>query len=71
MDVELTGWDGGTVMGAPNTVGDRQVHAADDLAFVHRMFYLFNQEYTWPSISEPRRCSCILKQPPVAAAAGV
>jgi len=52
MDVELTGWDGGTVMGAPASAGDLQVHAVDDLAFVNRMFYLFNQAYTWPSLSE-------------------
>jgi asparagine synthase (glutamine-hydrolysing) len=52
MDVELTGWDGGTVMGAPNTVSDLQVHAVDDLAFVNRMYSLFNLKYTWRSFSE-------------------
>jgi asparagine synthase (glutamine-hydrolysing) len=52
MDVNLTGWDGGTVMGHPDSVEPLQVSAVDDAALITRMFYLFNQKYTWPSITE-------------------
>lgn len=52
MDVNLTGWDGGTVMGHSDSIEPLQVSAVDDMALVSRMFYLFNQRYTWPSITE-------------------
>jgi asparagine synthase (glutamine-hydrolysing) len=52
MDVNLTGWDGGTVMGHPDSVEPLQVSAVDDAALITRMFCLFNQEYTWPSMTE-------------------
>jgi len=50
MDVCLTGWDGGTVMG--DTVEPLQVSAVDDAALITRLFYLFNREYTWPSMTD-------------------
>jgi len=52
MDVNLTGWDGGTVMGHPESIEPLQVYAVDNMAFVTRVFYMFNQKYTWPSITE-------------------
>ena len=52
MDVNLTGWDGGTVMGHPDSVEPLLVSAVDDAALITRMFYLCNQKYTWPSITE-------------------
>ncbi len=52
MDVNLTGWDGGTIMGHPAMLEESLTHAVDDLALVNRLFYLFNQKYTWPSITE-------------------
>ena len=52
MDVSLTGWGGGTVMGHNDTIEPLQLCAVDDAAFVTRLFYLFNQKYTWPSLTE-------------------
>jgi asparagine synthase (glutamine-hydrolysing) len=52
MDVNLTGWDGGTRMGSPVCIEPLQVSAVDDAALVTRVFYLFNQKYTWPSVTE-------------------
>jgi len=52
MDVSLTGWDGGTVMGHPESVETLLVNAVDDEALVNRLFFLFNQKFTWPSLME-------------------
>jgi len=52
IDVNLTGWDGGTVMGHSDSIEPLQMHAVDDIALTQRMLYLFNQEYTWPSLLE-------------------
>jgi asparagine synthase (glutamine-hydrolysing) len=52
MDVNLSGWGGGTVMGHNDSVEALQVSAVDDLAITSRLFYLFNNCYTWPSITE-------------------
>lgn len=52
MDVNLTGWGGGTVMGHQDSIEPLQTHAVDDQALTVRLFYLFNQKFTWPSITE-------------------
>ena len=52
IDVNLTGWDGGTVMGHNELIEPLQISAVDELAFITRLYYLFNQKYTWPSINE-------------------
>ena len=52
MEVNLTGWGGGTVMGHRDCIEPLQTLAVDDEAFIVRLFYLFNQKYTWPSITE-------------------
>jgi asparagine synthase (glutamine-hydrolysing) len=52
MDVNLTGWCGGTVMGHDFLTGPLQRSAVDGAALVTRLFHLFNQEYTWPSVTE-------------------
>jgi asparagine synthase (glutamine-hydrolysing) len=52
MDVNLTGWDGGTLMGHADSIEPLQITAVDDSAFLTRLFYLFNQRFTWPSITE-------------------
>ncbi|HLF25333.1 MAG TPA: asparagine synthase-related protein [Anaerolineae bacterium] len=52
MEVNLTGWDGGTVMGHLDSIEPLQMHAVDDLALLTRLFYLFNRKYTWPSMTE-------------------
>ena len=52
MDLKLTGWDGGTVMGHPASIEPLQTAAVDDAALVTHLFWLFNQKYTWPSLTE-------------------
>jgi asparagine synthase (glutamine-hydrolysing) len=52
MDVNLTGWDGGTIMGHTDSIEPLQVSAVDDAALIARVFYMFNQKYTWPSVTE-------------------
>jgi asparagine synthase (glutamine-hydrolysing) len=51
MDVNLTGWGGGTVMGK-RFIEPRLTSAVDDFALTTYFFYKFNQKYTWPSITE-------------------
>jgi len=52
IDVNLTGWDGGTLMGHPDAIEPGQTHAVDDAALTTHLFYLFNQKFTWPSLTE-------------------
>jgi asparagine synthase (glutamine-hydrolysing) len=52
MDVNLSGWDGGTVMGDSDSIEPLQTSPVDDIAYRVRMFYLYNQINTWPSITE-------------------
>jgi asparagine synthase (glutamine-hydrolysing) len=51
-DINLTGWDGGTIMGHKDSVESLQISAVDDAAFTSRLFFMFNQKYTWPSVTE-------------------
>jgi asparagine synthase (glutamine-hydrolysing) len=51
-DINLTGWDGGTLMGDADTIEPLLTAAVDNWALITRLFYLFNQKYTWPSITE-------------------
>lgn len=51
MGVNLTGW--GVDYGVGGHWGDALlIEAASDLAFVTRLFYLYNQRYTWAGIGE-------------------
>jgi asparagine synthase (glutamine-hydrolysing) len=52
IEVNLTGWDGGTVMGHIECIEPLQHSAVDNIAFTNRLFHLYNQEYTWPSLTE-------------------
>lgn len=52
MDVNLTGWDGGTIMGHSDNIEPLQISPVDTDALVVRLFTLFNQHFTWPSINE-------------------
>ncbi len=52
MDVNLTGWDGGTVMGHNDSIEPQQIRAVSDQALAVRLFGLFNQHYSWPGINE-------------------
>lgn len=52
MDVNLTGW-GGTADWVGADYWDPLVHeAVDDLALECYLFYLYNQEYSWPGLTE-------------------
>ena len=51
MDINLTGWGGGMVMGK-RFIEPWLYSAVDDAALTTHFFYNFNQEYTWPSITE-------------------
>jgi asparagine synthase (glutamine-hydrolysing) len=52
IDVNLTGWDGGTVMGHPDSMSPIFVSPVDETAFRIAMFEYHNQKITWPSITE-------------------
>jgi asparagine synthase (glutamine-hydrolysing) len=52
MDVNLTGWDGGTIMGHDDSIEPLQTRAVDGNALVTHLFELFTRRYTWPSVSE-------------------
>lgn len=51
MDVNLTGFGGGMVMGK-HLIEPKLYKAVDDLALTTYLFYKFNQKYTWPSLNE-------------------
>lgn len=57
MDVNLTGWDGGTVMGHEDSIEPLQTRAVDDAALTTHLFDLFTRRYTWPSLSESEELS--------------
>lgn len=57
MDVNLTGWDGGTVMGHDDSIEPLQTRAVDERALVTHLFDLFTRRYTWPSLSEAEELS--------------
>jgi asparagine synthase (glutamine-hydrolysing) len=52
MDVNLTGWDGGTIMGHADNIDPLLISPVDDRAFLTYLFYQYNQKWTWPSITE-------------------
>lgn len=52
MDVDLTGWGGGMLKGPPRNLPPLQIHIVDNMALIARIFYEFNQRYTWPSLTE-------------------
>jgi asparagine synthase (glutamine-hydrolysing) len=51
-DVTVAGWDGGWVTGVGFFYEPLLVSAVDDMAFISRLFYLLNQEFAWPSITD-------------------
>jgi asparagine synthase (glutamine-hydrolysing) len=53
IDVNLTGWDGHTIVGSDWDVDPQLISPVDDAALTCYLFYLFNQKATWPSIDEP------------------
>jgi asparagine synthase (glutamine-hydrolysing) len=52
MDVNLTGWDGGTVMGHPDQINPTYNQPIDEDAVLAACFRDFNQTFTWPGITE-------------------
>ncbi len=52
MDVNLSGWGGGVVMGTNEQIEHLLTSSVDDAAFITRLFYLYNQIFTWPGITE-------------------
>jgi asparagine synthase (glutamine-hydrolysing) len=52
MDVNLSGWDGGTVMGHSDSIEPLQVNPVTEEAFLIRQFYIFNNIFTWPGLNE-------------------
>jgi asparagine synthase (glutamine-hydrolysing) len=51
IDVNLTGWDGGTVMGHPALVESKPT-TSDDFALTVRQYHLLTRVHTWPSLTE-------------------
>ncbi len=52
MDVNLSGWDGGTIMGHDDTLDRLLTQAVSEQALTTRLFELFNQRFTWPGLTE-------------------
>jgi asparagine synthase (glutamine-hydrolysing) len=52
VDLNLSGWDGGTVMGHRDSIEPLQTAPVDDAALTTHLFQLFNQDFTWPGITE-------------------
>jgi asparagine synthase (glutamine-hydrolysing) len=52
IDVNLTGWDGGELLGHPLMLVPELYNPVDDHALVHAMFKLFAVQTTWPGMSE-------------------
>ena len=48
MDVNLTGWDGGSIMGFENMMDRLEIYPPSDDAFLAHLFDLFTQKYIWP-----------------------
>jgi hypothetical protein len=52
VDTNLSGWDGGTLFG-DSTAGDPGLSSpVDGAALTTYLFQLFNQEFTWPGLTE-------------------
>jgi len=52
IDVNLTGWDGGTIMGHPEEIQPHLISAVNDDTLLVHLYHLYNQEYSWPSLTE-------------------
>ncbi len=57
IQVNLSGWDGGQVMGHPEVITPQLTRSVNDLAFATHLFELMNQHWTWPGLTEAEeRC---------------
>lgn len=52
MDCNLTGWDGGTVMGHPESTDALQSDPVSEDAFLAHQYHLYIQRFTWPGLTE-------------------
>jgi asparagine synthase (glutamine-hydrolysing) len=52
MDYNLTGWEGGGVMGHPSAMRDAFNRPLDEMSLVVETFRSLNQVFTWPGITE-------------------
>lgn len=52
MDVNLTGWDGGTVIGHYEYANEMMARLNNNISITSFIFWEFNQKRTWPSITE-------------------
>lgn len=52
MDCDLTGWDGGTVMGHRDHINAIYNQPVDQWSVALRTYQQFNQAYTWPGLTD-------------------
>jgi asparagine synthase (glutamine-hydrolysing) len=52
MDVNLTGWDGGTVMGHVDHINPVYNYPVDLWTVFLQTYHFFNQAYTWPGLTD-------------------
>lgn len=52
MDYNLSGWDGGTVMGHPDQINALYNDPVDFPTVLTELYHRFNQAYTWPGLTE-------------------
>lgn len=52
MDCNLTGWDGGTVMGHWDHINEVYNYPVDEWTVALRTYQQFNQAYTWPGLTD-------------------
>lgn len=52
IDYNMSGWDGGTVMGHHQQIRPELIAAVDNLALTSTLYHDFCTEYTWPGMSE-------------------
>jgi len=52
MDCNLTGWDGGTVMGHSDHINEIYNYPVDEWTVALRTYQQFTQAYTWPGLTD-------------------
>ncbi len=52
IQVNLSGWDGGQVLGRPSLLTPQLIDPVDEDAFTAHVFHLLNQVWTWPGVTE-------------------
>lgn len=52
IDVNLSGWDGGQLLGRPSLLTPQLISPINQNALATHLFHLLNQVWTWPGITE-------------------